>query len=101
MSRSVVVGALILAGLAGGLVMFAIGGSRRLSHVASLALTWTAPVFCVVCFGVAGAVRTGTVADVAVVVAWSVVGAILLGYYVGRLLGRLPRRGPPKDGDRD
>lgn len=91
-----IVGALVLAGLVGGLAMWSIGGSRRLSHVASLALTWSTPVFVVACVSAALALRPGRAAEIVVCVAWAAVGALVLGYY----FGRHPRRPPPGRGDR-
>lgn len=88
MSSSLAACALIAAGLVGGVVMFMIGGSRRISHTASLVLTWSGPAFCVACFLVAGAVRTGSVANIAVALAWSVVAAVGLAWFAGWL----PRR---------
>lgn len=98
MSSSTVAGALILAGLVGGLAMFVIGGSRRLSHGASLTLTWSAPVFCVACLVASNMLEAGASADAVAIVAWSAVALLVFGYVAGRLLGRLPRRGPPGGG---
>jgi len=94
-------GALILAGVVGGVAMWSLGGSRRVSHVASLALTWTTPVFVLACAAAAYWLRPGCFAEAAVCAAWSMVGMLVLGYSVGRLLAWLPRRGPPEPRDHD
>jgi hypothetical protein len=95
------IGALALAGMAGGLALFSIGGSRRLSSLASRVLTWLAPIYFLTCCGVAGAVRVGATGEIAVVVAWAVVAAIVLGFYSARALGLLPLRGPPGSSERE
>jgi hypothetical protein len=101
MSRAVILGALLVAASVGTLVMWAIGGSRRVSHVTSLAFTWIAPAFGAAFVGAAIGLRPGPVAGVVVYGAWSVVGAVVLGYYAGRLSGRLPVQRPPGSEDRD
>jgi hypothetical protein len=79
---------LTIAGILGGVILFAIGGSRRVSHAASFRLTWAAPLFAISCFGFDWLVPSGWLAVVANLVAWSIVAGAGIGYMVTRVRRR-------------
>lgn len=79
-----------IAGILGGVLLFAIGGSRRVSHAASFRLTWAAPIFAIICFVFDWLVPSGRLAVVAAVVAWSIVIGACVGYLITRAAKRTP-----------